>query len=97
MAEVEAIIGVDDHEVKAMILHKGRGKFRIVRTRAQSLVGRVIDASDIISCEDPDLIHLRAAALSRRARSIFEKYLEDSISEPTAKRELVALVDMISL
>ena len=44
------MVDVDGQEVRAKIIHAGRGKFRIEDDVAGHYKGKVIDASDIISC-----------------------------------------------
>lgn len=44
------VVDVDGHEVRARIAHKGRGKFKIEDDIDGQYKGKVIDASDIISC-----------------------------------------------
>ena len=49
------MVNVDGQEVRAKIAHKGRGKFRIEDDFGGHYKGKVVDASDIISCNiDPE-------------------------------------------
>ncbi|MGA8739251.1 MAG: hypothetical protein WB501_09510 [Nitrososphaeraceae archaeon] len=51
-----SVLLIDGLEVEAKILHKGRGKFRIVEDNYKSkYVNRIVDASDVIRCKlEPD-------------------------------------------
>jgi hypothetical protein len=44
-------VDIDGQEIRAKIAHKGRGKFRIEDDASGNYTGKVIDASDIISCD----------------------------------------------
>ena len=44
------MIDIDGQNVKAKIIHKKRGKFRIEDDEGGKYKGRIIDASDITSC-----------------------------------------------
>jgi hypothetical protein len=44
------MVDVDGDKIRARIAHKGRGKFRIEDDVGGHYKGKVIDASDIISC-----------------------------------------------
>lgn len=44
------MVDVNGQEIRARIVHKGRGKFRIEDDIGGHNKGKVIDASDIISC-----------------------------------------------
>jgi hypothetical protein len=44
------MVDVDGQEIRAKIAHEGRGKFRIEDDFGGHYKGKVIDASDIISC-----------------------------------------------
>jgi hypothetical protein len=44
------MVDVDGDKIRARIAHKGRGKFRIEDDVGGHHKGKVIDASDIISC-----------------------------------------------
>ena len=46
------LVLVDKQEIKAIILHVGRGKFRIINDeRNGKFVGRIVDAEDVIHCK----------------------------------------------
>jgi hypothetical protein len=51
-----SVLLIDGLEVEAKILHKGRGKFRIVEDNYKSkYVNKIVDASDVIRCKlEPD-------------------------------------------
>lgn len=50
--ESNCLVLVDKQEVKASILHVGRGKFRIISDeRNGKFVGRIVDAGDVIHCK----------------------------------------------
>ena len=51
-----SVLLIDGLEVEAKILHKGRGKFRIVEGTIRSkYINRIVDASDVIRCKlEPD-------------------------------------------
>jgi hypothetical protein len=44
------VVDVDGDKVRARIAHRGRGRFRIEEDMGGKYEGKVIDASDIISC-----------------------------------------------
>jgi hypothetical protein len=44
------MVDVDGQQIRAKIIHKGRGKFRIEDDVGGHYKGKLIDASDIISC-----------------------------------------------
>ena len=47
-----SVLLIDGLEVEAKILHKGRGKFRIVEDNCTSkYVNRIVDGSDVILCK----------------------------------------------
>jgi hypothetical protein len=47
----DCLVLVDKQEIKATILHVGRGKFRILNDeRNGKFVGRIVDAGDVIHC-----------------------------------------------
>lgn len=50
MNESWCMVSVNGQNVKASILHKGGGKFKIIATEDGEYVGAVIDASDVESC-----------------------------------------------
>ena len=45
------LLSVDGSEVKAKIMHIGRGGFRITADESGRYVGKIIDASDILHCK----------------------------------------------
>ena len=51
----DCLVVVDDEEIKANIIHVGKGRFRIVSDdRNGKFVGRIIDAGDVIHCRVDD-------------------------------------------
>jgi hypothetical protein len=44
------MVDIDGQEVRAKIVHTGRGKFRVEDDAGGNYRGTVIDASDVISC-----------------------------------------------
>lgn len=46
------MVDIDGQEIRARIAHEGRGKFRIEDDSGGHYRGKVVDASDIISCND---------------------------------------------
>jgi hypothetical protein len=52
MRSAWCVIEINNIVFRAEILHISRGKFRILRDdRDNSYVGRIIDASDVLTCE----------------------------------------------
>lgn len=50
--ESNCLVLVDKQEIKATILHVGRGKFRIINDKRNGkFVGRIVDAEDVIHCK----------------------------------------------
>jgi len=45
------LLSLGGEEVKAKILHVGRGRFRITADESGRYVGKIIDASDILHCK----------------------------------------------
>jgi hypothetical protein len=49
----KCLISIDGIKLTASVIHVGRGKFKILDDgKAGKYVGRIIDASDILHCED---------------------------------------------
>jgi hypothetical protein len=44
------MVEVNGYEIRARIVHKGGGKFRIEEDPGGNYEGTVVDASDVISC-----------------------------------------------
>lgn len=45
------ILFIDEVKIEARIIHKGRGKFKIVEDKSNTkYVNKTVDASDVISC-----------------------------------------------
>ena len=50
--ESNCLVLIDKQEIKATILHIGRGKFRIINDEGNGkFVGRIVDAEDVIHCK----------------------------------------------
>ena len=89
------VIKVDRQEIKANIIHVGRGKFRIIGTEENSHVGKFVDASEIILCIDPHFTKVKAVEITKQARAIMERSLSGSIDKSRAKTEINKLIDEI--
>ncbi len=50
-ADAWCLLSLGGEEVKAKILHVGRGRFRIIADESGKYVGKIIDASDILHCK----------------------------------------------
>jgi len=49
----KCLILIDGVKLTASVIHVGRGKFNVIDDgKAGKYVGRIIDASDILHCED---------------------------------------------
>lgn len=47
-----SVLFIDGLEIEAKIIHKGRGKFKIVEDNYNAkYVGKIVDASDVIRCK----------------------------------------------
>jgi len=47
-----SILSIDGVEIEAKIIHKGRGKFKIVEDKHKSkYINKIVDASDVICCK----------------------------------------------
>jgi hypothetical protein len=47
-----SVLSIDGHEIDAKIIHKGRGKFKILEDNYRGkYTGNIVDASDVIRCK----------------------------------------------
>ena len=56
MIETWCLISIDGREIKAKIIHMGRGKFKILDDKDSKYVGKIVDASDVVHCKFGSLI-----------------------------------------
>jgi len=52
MTDSWCLVSIDGHQIKAKIIHKSRGKFKIVEDEeGGKYVGRIVDASEVLHCK----------------------------------------------
>lgn len=52
-APTKCLISIDGVKLTARVIHLGRGKFKVLDDGQEGkYVGRIIDASDVLHCED---------------------------------------------
>ena len=66
------ILFIDEVKIEARILHKGRGKFKIVEDKSNAkYVNKIVDASEVVRCKvKPSDVHK------------FERHLKPKIHKP---------------
>lgn len=94
MIDTWCVIKIDRQEFKARVKHKGRGKFAVIESEGDSQ-RKVVDASDIVYCLDPNLAKTRAITIIKETHAIMEGFFRGSIDKTKAKNDLTKLIDEI--
>lgn len=73
------ILFIDKAKIEARILHKGRGKFKIVEDKCKAkYVNKIVDASEVILCKvKPSDVHK------------FERQVKPKIRKPNIRRYIL--------
>jgi len=71
------ILFIDGIKIEARILHKGRGKFKIVEDKFNAkYVNKIVDASDVIRCKvKPSDVHKFERQLKPKIRKPILRYI----------------------